>query len=118
MIHQRALRGKPFWSWNGQLEKSELLRQVDVVKEMGMGGAFMHSRTGLKNEYLGHEWFELINSCAQKCKEEDLEGWLYDEDRWPSGTAGGIVTKESKFRMRSITLHAFSAGEDDPMACC
>jgi len=106
-----ALRGKPFWSWNGQLEKSELLRQVDVVKEMGMGGAFMHSRTGLKNEYLGHEWFELINSCAQKCKEEDLEGWLYDEDRWPSGTAGGIVTKESKFRMRSITLHAFSAGE-------
>ena len=28
-------RGKPFWSWNGKLEKDELLRQVDVLKEMG-----------------------------------------------------------------------------------
>ena len=107
-----ALRGKPFWSWNGQLEESELLRQVEVAKEMGMGGAFMHSRTGLKNEYLGDEWFELINACAQKCKEENLEGWLYDEDRWPSGTAGGKVTKEAKYRMRSIRLYAFSDGEE------
>lgn len=106
-----ALRGKPFWSWNGQLEQDELLRQLDVTKEMGMGGAFMHSRTGLKNEYLGDEWFELINACAQKCEEENLEGWLYDEDRWPSGTAGGKVTKDSKYRMRSITMSAFSEGE-------
>ena len=30
-------RGKPFWSWNGKLEKDELLRQIDVMKEMGMG---------------------------------------------------------------------------------
>jgi hypothetical protein len=106
-----ALRGKPFWSWNGQLEKDELLRQVEVAKEMGMGGAFMHSRTGLKNEYLGDEWFELINACAQKCKEEHLEGWLYDEDRWPSGTAGGKITQNPEFRMRSIRMYSFSDGE-------
>ncbi len=55
-------RGKPFWAWNGKLEKKELLRQVHVMKEMGFGGFFMHSRTGLETEYLGDEWFELINA--------------------------------------------------------
>ncbi|HAV12932.1 MAG TPA: hypothetical protein DCX06_05490, partial [Opitutae bacterium] len=106
-----ALRGKPFWSWNGQLEESELLRQIDVVDQMGMGGVFMHSRTGLQTEYLGEEWFELINSCAEKCAETGLEGWLYDEDRWPSGTAGGIVTTDEQHRMRSIVLREYGAGE-------
>ena len=28
-------RGKPFWSWNGRLEKDELTRQLHVFKEMG-----------------------------------------------------------------------------------
>lgn len=30
-------RGKPFWSWNGELEEKELCRQVEVLKEMGFG---------------------------------------------------------------------------------
>ena len=32
------LRGKPFWSWNGDLDKDELIRQIGIAKEMGMGG--------------------------------------------------------------------------------
>lgn len=48
-----AWRGKPFWSWNGRLELDELIRQIHVLKDMGMGGFFMHSRIGLATEYLG-----------------------------------------------------------------
>ncbi|HPS03149.1 MAG TPA: hypothetical protein PLA90_16535, partial [Candidatus Sumerlaeota bacterium] len=79
-------RGKPFWSWNGELEKGELIRQIGVIKEMGFGGFFMHSRTGLATEYLGDQWFDLINACADEAKKQGLEAWLYDEDRWPSGS--------------------------------
>ncbi|HOK05245.1 MAG TPA: glycosyl hydrolase [Victivallales bacterium] len=103
-------RGKPFWSWNGKLDKNELLRQLDVMKEMGLGGAFMHSRTGLATEYLSDEWFSLINACAEHCKKNEMEAWLYDEDRWPSGAAGGIVTKNKKFRMKSLHININSAG--------
>jgi len=99
-----AFRGKPFWSWNGTLEKTELLRQLRVFKEMGMGGAFMHSRTGLKTEYLGDEWFELINACADECEKLGLEAWLYDEDRWPSGSAGGMATENREFRSKALQL--------------
>jgi len=91
-------RGKPFWSWNGLLKRDELLRQIEVIREMGWGGFFMHSRTGLRTEYLGEEWFDLINACADKAEELGLEAWLYDEDRWPSGYAGGKVTADPAFR--------------------
>lgn len=106
-----AYRGKPFWSWNGRLEKNELLRQIDVLKEMGMGGFFCHSRTGLATEYLGDEWFDLINACAEKGQAENMETWLYDEDRWPSGTAGGMVTENKEYRIHYLRLNVAPAKE-------
>lgn len=96
-------RGMPFWSWNGLLEESELLKQIDVIKDMGFGGFFMHSRTGLITEYLGDEWFRLIRKCALYAADLGLEVWLYDEDRWPSGTCGGLVTANEDYRMRYVS---------------
>ena len=104
-------RGKPFWSWNGKLEKEELIRQIHIMKEMGLGGFFMHSRTGLITEYLGEEWFELINACADEAEKLGMESWLYDEDRWPSGTAGGMVTEHPEFRQKSIRLEVLKTND-------
>ena len=95
--------GKPFWSWNGDLRKEELLRQIEVMKEMGFGGFFMHSRTGLITEYMGEKWFSLIRACAEYGNKLEMEAWLYDEDRWPSGTCGGLVTKNREYRLRFIS---------------
>lgn len=107
----RQYRGKPFWSWNGKLEEQELLRQIDIIKEMGFGGYFMHSRTGLETEYLGEEWFTLINKCAEYGDQKGMESWLYDEDRWPSGSAGGMVTKEEKYR--AMFMEMLCIGEEE-----
>ena len=104
-------QGIPFWAWNGKLEKDELLRQVDVLKKMGMGGFFMHSRTGLNTEYLGKEWMDLTNACADRAQKLGMKAWLYDEDRWPSGTAGGMVTRDPKYRAKSICLHRVPASQ-------
>ncbi len=99
-----AFRGKPFWSWNGHLDEAELLRQMAVFKDMGFGGFFMHARTGLVTEYLGQEWFRLTNACADAAERLGLEAWLYDEDRWPSGTAGGLVTADPRHRQQFVGL--------------
>ena len=98
-------RGKPFWSWNGELRGEELVRQAHVMKEMGLGGYFMHSRAGLITEYLGEEWFDLINEVADAAEEDGMEAWLYDEDRWPSGSAGGKVTVDPQYRMKSLYVY-------------
>ena len=100
-------RGKPFWSWNGELEGEELIRQARIMKDMGLGGFFMHSRSGLITEYLGDEWFEYICSVADEAEKLGLEAWLYDEDRWPSGSAGGMVTRERKYSMKSLYIHEY-----------
>ena len=106
-------RGKPFWSWNGELRGEELVRQAHVMKEMGLGGYFMHSRTGLITEYLGDEWFDLINQVADAAEADGMEAWLYDEDRWPSGSAGGKVTTDPQYRMKSLYVYESAPDQVD-----
>ena len=105
-------RGKPFWSWNGELNRDELIRQTHVMKEMGLGGYFMHSRSGLITEYLSDEWFDYINAVADESEKIGMQAWLYDEDRWPSGSAGGMVTRDRKYSMKSLYLYEYDIGKD------
>ena len=105
-------RGTPFWAWNDYLTKEELCRQIDVFKEMGLGGFHMHVRTGLKNTYLDEAYMELVKNCVDKAKSEDMLAWLYDEDRWPSGAGGGYVTRDEAFRARSLL---FTSDLDGPL---
>ncbi len=107
-------RGTPFWALNNLLTKEELCRQIDIFKEMGLGGFHLHVRTGLKNEYLSDEYMQLIKDCVDKAKGEEMLAWLYDEDRWPSGAAGGLVTKDTRYRARSLILTTdLNAGPGD-----
>ena len=39
-----------------------------------------------------------------KAKEEKMFAWLYDEDRWPSGAAGGLVTKDPAYHNSNLIL--------------
>ena len=105
-------RGTPFWAWNSLLTKEELCRQIDVFNEMGLGGFHMHVRTGLENEYLSDEYMSLIKACVEKAKDNEMLAWLYDEDRWPSGAAGGIVTKDEKYRARFLLFTPFEKSEE------
>lgn len=104
-------RGTPFWALNNLLTKEELCRQIDVFKEMGLGGFHMHVRTGLKNKYLSDEYMELIKACVNKAEKEEMLAWLYDEDRWPSGAAGGLVTCDKRYRARNLLFTAKKDGE-------
>ena len=95
-------RCTPFWAWNTKLEQDHLNREIDAMKEMGMGGFHMHSRTGMATPYLTEEFMDLVRGCVDKAKKENMLAWLYDEDRWPSGAAGGIVTKNYRYRARRL----------------
>ncbi|MBP5225688.1 MAG: hypothetical protein J6Z38_08940, partial [Lachnospiraceae bacterium] len=108
-------RGAPFWAWNCKLDKEELFRQLDVLKEMGFGGAHMHVRTGMATPYLSDEYMQLIRAVVDRAKESDMLAYLYDEDRWPSGAAGGLVTKDPAFRERYLLFTPYPYGSGVPM---
>jgi len=106
-------RGTPFWAWNGKLEKDELLRQIEIFKEMGLGGFHMHVRTGMETTYLSEEFKEFVRACTDKAKKEEMLSWLYDEDRWPSGAAGGLITKDPATRRRHALFTATPYGDNE-----
>ena len=95
-------RGAPFWAWNCELDKEELARQIAILKEMGFGGFHMHSRTGMATDYLSEDFFDFVKFSVEEGKKRDMLAWLYDEDRWPSGSAGGLVTKNIRHRAKSL----------------
>lgn len=95
-------RGAPFWAWNCRLDKDTLLRQIDTMKRMGLGGFTMHCRTGLDTPYMEPEFMDMIRACVDKARDESMLAYLYDEDRWPSGFGGGEVTKDPAMRSRYL----------------
>ncbi len=99
---QAAYRGLPFWAWNTALDAGRIRQQIDTFAEMGFGGFVIHSRNGLATEYLGADYLEMVRLAVACAKEKGMKVWIYDEDRWPSGCAGGRVTVERQFRQKSV----------------
>lgn len=103
--HPPALyRSKPFWAWNGRLERERLVEQVGRIHEMGYGGFCIHSRIGLETEYLGTEFLDCVRACRERARSLGMETWLYDEDKWPSGYGAGRVTKKEEYRAQYLLL--------------
>ncbi len=81
----------PFWVWNDEVTKIKIDQQLPDFKKKGISQVFIHPRPGLITEYLSEEWFELVKYAVDKGKELDMKIWLYDENSFPSGFAGGHV---------------------------
>ena len=84
-------RPVPFWSWNDRLDIPELRRQIREMHAAGIGGFFMHARSGLRTRYFSGEWFEAVKACIEEAAKLGREPWLYDENGWPSGFGNGGV---------------------------
>lgn len=110
----KEYRGAPFWAWNCKLEPETLKKQIGILKQMGFGGFHMHSRTGMATPYLSEEFFDLIKLCVDEAERQDMLAWAYDEDRWPSGSAGGLVTKDIRFRGKRLVLTPESRQDEKP----
>lgn len=96
-------REAPLWSWNDRLDPAELERQIDLIAQGGWGGFFMHPRLGLNTPYLGKQWMENARFCVDAARARGLYAWLYDEDKWPSGFAGGLsVAAHPQYRYTEL----------------
>lgn len=81
----------PFFVWNGDITKEGIDEKMKDFKNAGCGGVIVHPRPGLITEYLSDKWFELFRYTVDKGKELDMNVWIYDENSYPSGFAGGHV---------------------------
>jgi len=81
----------PFFVWNYKITKEEIDNYLIDFKNSGSSQVFVHPRPGLITEYLSDEWFDLFKYTVEKGKEMGMKIWIYDENSYPSGFAGGHV---------------------------
>lgn len=84
-------RSCPLWDWNDSISEKEIDFQMKEFKKVGIGGVFVHPRPGLITEYISEEWHQLFDYTVKKGEELGMNVWIYDENSYPSGFAGGHV---------------------------
>lgn len=95
-------------SLSGELDKAELIRQVDLLKEMGLGGVIFHVNAGLKTQYMSKDWTKGILEVATALKDRGMSAYIADEDRRPSGICGSLASINPRFRAKSLTFEIVS----------
>lgn len=84
-------RPAPLWVWNEDMTSEKIGTQLRDLKDKGFGGVFVHPRPGLITPYLSEEWLSLFKQTVSLGRELGMKVWIYDENSYPSGFAGGLV---------------------------
>ncbi len=83
----------PLWVWNDQLTEKQIVETLQSLAQQGVKQAFVHPRPGLMTPYLSEDWFRLWKVALAEAEKLDMNLWIYDENSYPSGFAGGFVPK-------------------------
>lgn len=86
-----AYRSMTFWVWNNRISEKEIDEQLRDFRDKGIGGVFIHPRPGLITPYLSDEWFSRFAYAVKAAKSLGMTAFIYDENSYPSGFAGGHV---------------------------
>ena len=96
----------------GEAGEGRITRVLEGHERVGYGGVFLHPRPGLMTEYLSARWFELMRHAVKECLRLGLVPYLYDENSYPSGFAGGHVpARVPEARSRYVGV-VFGEGPD------
>jgi len=87
----REFSSAPLWVWNDQMTDAEVIGTLRDLARQNVRQAFVHPRPGLMTPYLSAEWFRLWKLALKEAENLDMNLWIYDENSYPSGFAGGFV---------------------------
>jgi hypothetical protein len=81
----------PFWVWNDMMTEELVIDTLNDLASQKIKQVFVHPRPGLMTPYLSQQWFGLWKIALQEAERLDMSLWIYDENSYPSGFAGGFV---------------------------
>jgi hypothetical protein len=97
----------PLWVWNDMLTEQQIRDTLRDLAGQKVMQAFVHPRPGLMTPYLSEDWFRLWQVALDEAERLDMNIWIYDENSYPSGFAGGWVPElmpESRGRRLSLNV--------------
>ncbi len=87
----RQFSTAPLWVWNDLLTDEQIVSTLHDLAGQEVKQVFVHPRPGLITPYLSEEWFRLWKLALKTAESLDMNVWIYDENSYPSGFAGGWV---------------------------
>jgi hypothetical protein len=87
----REYSSAPLWVWNDVLTKRQIVQSMRELAGQDVKQVFVHPRPGLMTPYLSPDWFRLWRAALKEAGRLDMNVWIYDENSYPSGFAGGWV---------------------------
>lgn len=81
----------PLWVWNDLLTDEQIRSTLRDLAKQKVKQVWVHPRPGLMTPYLSDQWFHLWEVALDEAKRLDMNVWIYDENSYPSGFAGGWV---------------------------
>jgi len=87
----REYSSGPLWVWNDMLSEEQIRGTIRDLAGQNVKQVFVHPRPGLMTPYLSADWFRLWKVALEEAKRLDMNVWIYDENSYPSGFAGGLV---------------------------
>ncbi len=95
------------WLRGESNETEDAIRnQIRKMHEIGACGFVIESRP--HKQYLDEGWWRDLGICIDEAKKLSLKVWIFDEEYYPSGIAGGRVLQKNpqRYRMRVLVHHA------------
>ncbi len=87
----REYSSGPLWVWNDLLSEQQIRDTMRDLAGQHVKQVFVHPRPGLMTPYLSADWFRLWKVALDEAAKLDMNVWIYDENSYPSGFAGGWV---------------------------
>ncbi len=85
----------PFYFINDTFDRGEVVRQLNIMQESGISSFFLHIRDGILDQAYGTAvFFENVKFLIDEAAKRNVKVWLYDEDSFPSGNAGGKIVMD------------------------
>ena len=116
----REYASAPLWVWNDMLTAEQIRGTLRDLAGQKVKQAFVHPRPGLMTPYLGPDWFRLWKVALDEAERLDMNIWIYDENSYPSGFAGGLLPEampESRGRgLHFAEVKTVGRPGDDPQA--
>lgn len=81
----------PLWVWNDMMSEEQVRQTLRDLASQQVMQAFVHPRPGLMTPYLSDEWFAMWKASLDEAKKLGMKIWIYDENSYPSGFAGGYL---------------------------
>lgn len=94
----------PLWTWNDLLTEQQVVETLRDLAAQKVRQVWVHPQPGLMTPYLSADWFRLWQAALDEAKRLDMNIWMYDENSYPSGFAGGYVP-EAMPESRGRGLH-------------